>query len=267
MTPRIAGMPNFRDAGGHRADGGFVRRGLLFRSDQVADLSREDSALLSGLGLRVVFDLRTEAERVMMPGGRIAGATHVPLDVMADDRQSLPARLLRLLAEPENAEPLLGHGRGAAMFLESYRSYVRLGSARRALGQLYTGLASPDCLPALCHCTTGKDRTGWACAALQTLLGVSYEDVLADYLESNRFVLPKYRPHLDAFAARGGDPMLLMPILSVRQEYLDASFDEVHSEFGSIDAYFRDGLGIDGRTIDDLRARFVEPAPPCGPAQ
>lgn len=267
MTLRIASMPNFRDVGGHRANGGYIRRGLLFRSDQVGTLSSGEGEQLSGLGIRMVYDLRTDAERTMMPGGRIAGATHVPLDVMADDRQSLPARLLRLLVEPESAEPLLGHGRGVSMFLESYRSYVRLGSARSALGRLYRGLANRESLPALCHCTTGKDRTGWACAALQTLLGVPREDVLADYLESNRFVLPKFQPHLDAFAARGGDPLLLTPVLSVRPEYLDASFEEVRREFGTIEAYFRDGLGIDERIIDDLRAHLVESAPTLGPAQ
>jgi protein-tyrosine phosphatase len=261
MTSRIASMPNFRDAGGHRTAGGYLRRGLLFRSDQLGGLSREEGELLSGLGLKVVYDLRTDAERSMLPEARIPGATHVPLDVLADDRQSLPARLLRLLVEPESAEPLLGNGRGAAMFLESYRSYVRMPSARLALGRLYSGLADPDSLPALCHCTTGKDRTGWACAALQTLLGVPYDDVLADYLASNRFVLPRYQPHVDAFAARGGDPMLLMPILCVRPEYLEASFDEVRREFGSIEGYFRDGLGITDGTIAELRSRFVGSSP------
>jgi protein-tyrosine phosphatase len=254
-------MPNLRDVGGHRTtDGGLVREGLLFRSDQIGALTAEEGERLSGLGLRTVYDLRTDAERAMLPGGRIAGAIHVPLDVMADDSQSLPARLLRLFVEPEAAEPLLGGGRAVALFLDSYRSYVRLDSARAALAQLYAGLAETSALPALCHCTTGKDRTGWACAALQTLFGVPYDDVLADYLASNRFILPKFRPHLEAFAARGGDPELLKPVLSVRQDYLEASFEEVRREFGTIEGYFSGGLRLDAARIERLRHRFVQSA-------
>ena len=260
MTPRISAMPNFRDAGGHRtADGGRVRTRLLYRSDQINGLTGDDLGALSGLGLRFVYDLRTAAERDHEPGERIPGATHVSLDVMADDRKSAPSQLLRLLGNPDAAGELLGEGRAVTMFIESYRSLVRLGSARAAFGRLYAGLADAGSLPALLHCTTGKDRTGWACAALMRLLGVPYDVVLRDFLASNEFILPKYRPHLEAFAARGGEPGLLAPVLSVREEYLAASLEEVRLEFGSMERYFSAGLGIGEDTQRALRDRFVAP--------
>ena len=258
MTVVVASMPNFRDVGGRRtSDGGYVRTGMLFRSDQIAQLTQDDAAALGGIGLRYVYDLRTEAERAMLPGERIAGATHVSLDVLADDRQSVPARLLRLFADPGSAESILGNGRGAAMFVESYRSFVRLPSARAGFRQLFVGLADPGHLPAMLHCTTGKDRTGWACAALQLLLGVPHDAVQEDYLESNARVLRKYEPHLNAFAAAGGDPSILLPVLSVRQEYLDAAIDAACRDYGSIEGYFRDGLQVGDESMRSLRQRFV----------
>jgi protein-tyrosine phosphatase len=258
MTVVVASMPNFRDVGGRRtAGGGHLRTGVLFRSDQIAQLNQHDAAALTGIGLRYVYDLRTEAERVMLPGERIAGATHVSLDVLADDRQSMPARLLRLFADPGSAESVLGDGRGAAMFVESYRSFVRLPSARAGFRQLYEGLAGPEHLPAMLHCTTGKDRTGWACAALQLLLGVPQAAVLEDYLESNPRVSRKYEPHLKAFAAAGGDPSILLPVLSVRPEYLEAAIAEARRGYGSIEGYFRDGLGVGDETVRALRQRLV----------
>ncbi len=185
-------MPNFRDAGGHRVPGGgTMRAGLLYRSDHVGQLSAGEAEALAGLGIKVVYDLRTEAERLMTPDHRIAGATRVPLDLMADDEQAAPAQLLRLLEHPRVAKAALGNGQAAALFVEGYRSIVTLPSARAGLGRLYGGLLDPDGLPALCHCTTGKDRTGWTCAALQTLLGVPQDEVLQDFLASNRHIVPK----------------------------------------------------------------------------
>ncbi|MCJ7452425.1 MAG: tyrosine-protein phosphatase, partial [Steroidobacteraceae bacterium] len=241
-------MPNFRDAGGHRlAGGGIMRPGLLYRSDHIGPLSVGEARAVAGLGIRVVYDLRTEAERIMAPDECIPGAKQVALDLMADDSQAAPAQLLRLLEHPRVAKVALGNGKAAALFIEGYRSIVTLPSARAGLGRLYGGLLEEAGLPALCHCTTGKDRTGWTCAALQTLLGVPQDEVLRDFLASNRYIVPKYQARVAEFAARGGDPALLTPVLSVLPEYLEASFDEVRRAYGTIEGYFGEALGLDAR--------------------
>ena len=258
MNLHISSMPNLRDAGGHRTAGGATMRpGLLYRSDHIAELSPADTSALAGVGIKVVYDLRTDAERAMQPGDCIPGARHVALDLMADDRQAGPAQLLRLLEHPRAAKAALGDGRAVALFVEGYRSVVKLPSALAGLRRLYGGLAEESSLPALCHCTTGKDRTGWACAALQTLLGVPYEGVMEDFLASNRYVMPKYRARVEEFAARGGDAALLVPVLSVLPEYLEASFDEIRRTYGSIEGYFGEGLGLDARAQQALRDRFL----------
>ena len=258
MTVTVGSMPNFRDVGGRRTlDGATMRTGLLYRSDQIPSLPADDVQALTRLGLRYVYDLRTESERAILPGDRVPGAMHVPLDVLADDRQSMAARLVRLLADPGPAESLLGEGRGVAMFVASYRSFVELPSALTAFRRLFEGLAEADRLPALLHCTTGKDRTGWACASLQLFLGVPQDEVLEDYLESNRRILPKYAPHIAAHAARGGDPAILEPMLAVRAEYLDASIEAALRAHGSIEGYFRSGLGLDDATLDALKGQFL----------
>ena len=136
MNLRIPSMPNFRDAGGYRAAGGAtMRAGLLYRSDHIPELSPADTAALVSLGIKVVYDLRTEAERTMLPGERIPGAIHVPLDLMADDRQAAPAQLLRLLEHPRAAQALLGNGKAEALFVGGYRSVVTLAERTRGAWQ------------------------------------------------------------------------------------------------------------------------------------
>jgi protein-tyrosine phosphatase len=106
---------------------------------------------------------------------------------------------------------------------------------------MFTTILDADRRPALFHCTTGKDRTGWAAAATLTLLGVSEENVLADFMITNRDLRPALKPHFDQFAAAGGDPALLRPVLGVEANYLLASFDEMQTRFGTIADYFSQG--------------------------
>lgn len=155
---------------------------------------------------------------------------------------------------------MLGGGRGIAMFREKYRQFVSLGSAREAYGVLFRGLAEPDELPALIHCATGKDRTGWAIAALQLLFGVADDVVRDDFLASNDELGPTLQPVIDRFVAAGGDASIFEPMARVRAEYLEIALDEVARRFGSIEAYFADGLGLDASIQDRLRDVFVEAA-------
>ena len=95
---------------------------------------------------------------------------------------------------------------------------------------------------------------------LLTVLGVSREDVTRDYLLTNQQLLPALQPVVDRFAAAGGDPALLRPILGVRQDYLDAAFDEARSRFGSMDDYLADGLRLNDEMRLQLRSVLTDVA-------
>ena len=59
----LVGANNFRDLGGYPTnDGGTTRWGQLFRSDALHELTEDDLALLRGMGLAGVVDLRTAIE-------------------------------------------------------------------------------------------------------------------------------------------------------------------------------------------------------------
>ena len=256
---RIASLPNLRDLGGWpTAGGGHVRRGLLYRSTDLGKLSDADVPAVAALGLRVVYDLRTESERTAEPDRVPAGADHVVLDVLADAPGAGPAQLLAVLSDPTAAAAELGAGRGAAIMAEAYRDTARLGSALRAYRRLFSDLAQERNRPALFHCTTGKDRTGWASAAMLMLLGVSDEDVMVEYLLTNDQLLPALRPVFDRFASAGGDPELLRSVLGVEPGYLEAGLDEMRGRYGTIAGYFSDGLGLDADVQAALRDAFVD---------
>jgi protein-tyrosine phosphatase len=256
--PTISSAPNLRDTGGYATrDGGQVRTGLLYRSEQLSRITDADMPALEKLGLKKIYDLRTEGERAEQPDRVPSGAQYVVVDVLKDEKQAAPAELLHLLSNPQEANAKLGGGQVAKMFIKAYVDLISLPSARAGFAELFTALAGENNLPALYHCTTGKDRTGWASAALLTLCGVSDEDVMRDYLLSNDTILPEYQAMIDKFTDIGVEQEILLSILGVRREYLEASFKEMKDSFGSIQDYFAKGLGIDESGQQGLRDRFV----------
>ncbi len=258
----IASLPNLRDIGGYAAaDGRRVRTGQLFRSTELSKLAGADLAKFAGLGVRTVYDLRTSAERAAEPDVVSAGTEVVVCDVLADSQDAAPASLLQVLEDPEAAKALLGGSRATEMFEKGYREIVSLPSALASYRSFFDGIADAHRRPALFHCTTGKDRTGWAAAATLMLLGVDEVDIRHDYELTNRDLLPALRPVLDRFRDAGGDPDLLKPILGVAPSYLDASLAEMEDRFGSIEGYFEKGLGIGPEVQAALRTDLTEPIP------
>jgi len=255
---QIATVPNLRDLGGWATPNGKVRPGLIFRSAEFASLQGADAAEFEKLGIRSVYDFRTKDEREAQPNVVPDGVEHIVIDILADSTDAAPAMLLKVVGDPEKAEEALGGGKALTLFQGSYREIIDLPSALAGYKEFFEQIASDEHRPALFHCTTGKDRTGWAAAALLMLLGVDKRDVYADYLLTNEQLVSMTKPVSDQFASLGGDPAVLAPVLGVQKEYLDAAIDEMTSKYGSIEGYFTDGLGLDEATIDKLRTSFTE---------
>ncbi|GAA3970127.1 tyrosine-protein phosphatase [Gordonia caeni] len=256
----VPALPNLRDLGGwSTADGRTVKSGKLFRSTDFRNVADDAQAALAGLDLRTIYDLRSEAERQALPDPALAGVTDVPLDVLADSKHAIPGNLNKILADPTVVAEFTKQmaGKSADFIAGTYRDLVTMPSAKNSYRRFYLGLLGEDSGPALFHCTTGKDRTGWAAAGFLSLMGVDRDAVYHDYLETNERLLPSLAPLFDEFAAAGGDPEALRPLLGVRREYLDAAFAEVAKAYGDVAGYFAQGLGIDAAGQDRLRDRYL----------
>ncbi|OOL31451.1 protein tyrosine phosphatase [Rhodococcus rhodochrous] len=253
-------IPNLRDVGGYATrDGASVRRGIVFRSTDLSRVTDADARVLSGLGLATVVDLRTEPERQAAPDRLPEGVRTLALDVLADrEHGSIAAHMKELLTDAAFAREVLGDGRGAEYLRGSYRDFVLLPSARAAYRTLLQTLLAGDADPVLVHCTTGKDRTGWASAVLLLALGVDEDTVFEDYLLTNERLLPVFAPVLEALTAKGVPRGDLESVLGVRAEYLATALAAAEETFGSFDRYLSDALGLtdSGRAL--LRQRLLE---------
>jgi protein-tyrosine phosphatase len=260
-APPLAALPNLRDAGGlPTRDGGRVRTGLLYRSGQLDRIEGDVGAAFAALGVRTVVDLRTDAERAAGPDRVPPGTRQLVANVLGDHAGAVAARLPRLIREVARVEQAVRDGHVQELFERTYRDFVTLPSARTAYATLYRAIADApdDELPLLFHCTAGKDRTGWGAAALLLLLDVPVTAVIEDFMLSDRLSLAGFRPLVELFAARGGDPDLLHPILGVDPSYLAAGVEELERRHGDAAGWFADGLGLDDDVQRRLRERLVE---------
>jgi protein-tyrosine phosphatase len=248
-------VANFRDLGGHTTrDGRRVRHGRLFRSGHLAHCSDADVATLAEIGLRRVFDFRTQDDIEKDGSDRLpAGTEHMRLP-MPDPAANEDIRHMIRESGPDGIERLFGDGGAERMMI---RSAANLVTERRAPYKRFVEeLARPESWPALFHCSAGKDRAGWAGSVVLLAVGVDEGEVVEQYLLSNRD-LERNRERLSTDQTVGWQDLLL-PLLEVRVAYIEASFDAVRRSWGSFDAYFHDGLGISEAQRAQLADNLLE---------
>jgi protein-tyrosine phosphatase len=246
----LSSASNFRDIGGYRTqDGRWVRMGLAYRSNGLAELSDADSVRVESLGLKLICDLRLEQERFRLPDAEIAGAYPIWADVAADSAHQSSA--LSALLDSGDRSAVTNFIKGA------YRDFVDLPSAQIAYRRLLELLADPENLPMLFHCTAGKDRTGWAQAILLSILNVPRSTIIQDYVLTDRYLsssaMDQIRKSMPAV-----DEKMVQVLVAADPRFLVTAFREVDERYGSFDGYLKLGLHIDERTIRQLRSIFLQ---------
>ncbi|MYV99498.1 tyrosine-protein phosphatase [Streptomyces sp. SID3343] len=252
----LEGVRNFRDTAGlPTADGRRMRAGRYFRSGHLGTPTEADKAALAGLGIRLVVDLRSPAD-IELDGADVLpdGARWLNLS-MSD-----PARHSDFFSEIRNADmsvlrERLGNGRAEKSIAADYRDQVVTRVHKHA--QLLRALTDADGLPVVVHCSAGKDRAGIAAALVQRIVGVSHDDVIANYLVSNA-PENRYEPNTDKLAMRPGLLELFQPFLEVREEYLRGALEVMDTHWGSFEAYLDQGLGLDADRLARLRTALLE---------
>ncbi|MER6500946.1 tyrosine-protein phosphatase [Streptomyces sp. NPDC001455] len=252
---------NLRDLGGIAVGPDrFVRPGAVLRSGGLGELDIERDTAVAAFGIRTVVDLRTADERAAAPDRLPPGARLFVADVLGDNPGLAPARLRALLADPAAADRLLGDGKAEEVFAGSYRRMVLSPCASAAYRAFVETAADDRARPVLFHCTTGKDRTGWAAVLLLMLLGASREAARAEFLAVNRVAWGTCAPYVRSFLDAGGDPEIASAIVEVRPRYLDVALDAMDERWGGLDGYVRDGLRIPRAAVERLRDGLVVPA-------
>lgn len=248
MTPRVAyeldveGCFNVRDAGGWDTTGGPpMREGVLFRGDEALRMTPAGQAVIDGLNLQAVIDLRSRIHFERGPGfGDPSITHHVPVVdrviVTADHRPVDTPADIALLYD------------GMVDF--------RRANLVRAIELIADHTARG---PVLVHCMAGKDRTGIVVALVQAAIGVPLESIVDEYARSD--APSRLRRAAMVADPRPGDPAVVTSspfIWTAPAEAMRLFAVQAIERHGSLEAWPR-ALGVTAAHVTRLRQHLLLP--------
>jgi protein-tyrosine phosphatase len=237
----LSGASNFRDLGGYpTSDGRTVRWRQIFRSNHLGHLTDDDVSVLRELGVRSAFDFRGTEERT----AALCGMPEISVHSLPVEPTVVAAlRAIAAAGTPLSTDHAVEVMRG------SYSGYVQNNTQH--FRTLFAHLLE-DRAPLVIHCTAGKDRTGFACALILHTLGVSQDIISEDYLLTNRF----YRRDPNHSTDLPDD--IRQVLGSVQASFLAAAFEAIEADYGDLETYLREGLGLGAAERAHLEARYLQ---------
>lgn len=245
---------NFREIGGiDTGNGSRMKKGILYRSDELSQLTKNDRKIFDGLNIKTVIDLRGVQERKKKVD-RIPddlNVLNIPIDHRNQDLKQMQffLFLIQKSKDFDFEEYIKGHYFGTAF------------ECTAQIKTILTLLSDEKNLPALIHCTVGKDRTGFTSALLQLLAGVPRDVVLDEYMATNKYIGVRIKQIvrmiriLSLFRASIEQ---IQPMLEVRPAYLNNVLDEIFRRCGSIENYLLTCCNMEQPVIDRLKELLVE---------
>jgi protein tyrosine/serine phosphatase len=236
---------------------------VLIRADNLQDLSKRDvSRLVDDLHLQTVLDLRSSGEVHLTGPGPLKGAglTHHRFSLIpewdGEPDQAEVERALDAATQDKALPPLPARPRQTdpTDLGEHYLGYVR--DAGPAIGKALRVLADPASGTTLVHCAAGKDRTGVVVALALSLVGVTRDAVVADYVASAERIEQIHARLLKTDAYGPGlanvPPADMTPMAGSMEAFLDA----VDREYGGPHGLAM-SVSVDEEAVARLGARLV----------
>jgi len=238
-----------------------VKWGQVYRSGELPKLTDDDVETLEGLRLRTVTNFLLPEEIEKHGLDRLPeGVREILLPITSEGMTEIAVGGRRAMETGDfSAMP-------PEMNQEVHR--LLLDDAKEQYAALLRALIDPSNRPMAFHCSHGVHRTGTATAVLLSALGVPWETVREDYLLSNTYREAEVTHRLEQIrnmvAQEQGIPPEQVDMTNVEAfyiqqgTYIDASLDQAVKEYGSMEGYITDGLGITDEEISLLRAQLLQ---------
>ncbi len=240
----LEGAVNFRDLGGYPAEGGrTVRWRTIYRSDSLSDLTDSDVSGLRQLGINTLCDFRLSEESERKPN-RLPNGHRINVVRL----RFVPEGTLDMLAAINRGQ--YGPADVEREVLIHYKKFVNDHAFEYR--RVFEIILAKDSLPLLMHCTSGKDRTGFAAAAVLLAVGVAREIIVSDYALTN-----DYRRDIGHLFSNAVSKQTLDVLTSANPRYIEAALDEIDARFGTTEAWL-ESLGVSPSRRARLRDLLTE---------
>ena len=256
-------LNNLRDLGGIRTtDDHVIKENRLYRSGQLFFADPEDIKKLKSLGISKIFDLRSGDERIEKPDPQIADEVNIHLPIIREvfagitrDEKS-EEKAFEMMIQAVKKDPSYG-----IRYMED--TYLNMVNDEYSVSQyaaFVKAVADNENGAILWHCTAGKDRAGFATVLLLEILGVSRQDILEDYLETNGYLYEEMESIIRMLRKKmelGGAEDVIMNFFGARAEYLDMIYKYVEENYGGMAGFIRDAMGISDEEKEKIREKYL----------
>ncbi|MCM1545885.1 MAG: tyrosine-protein phosphatase [Clostridiales bacterium] len=253
---------NTRDLGGiPTEDGRVIKHGKLLRSGKLYKIPAKTVEALKGYGVTTVIDLRIFTEQEEDPDTLWEGVKYVHLPVLCTATPGI------------TRERSMKH----TMVIESKRIKTEFGTADNYMAEMYCAvllneepqellkkalrliIENDGCI--LWHCSGGKDRAGILAMLVESLLGVSEEIIVDDYIASHRFQRARFfwnRAGLVIAPCSLRLKKILFGMMAAKPQYLTVAMDRVKEKYGSLVGYCKEVLGVTDDDIALMKEKYLE---------
>lgn len=242
----LQGATNFRDLGGYStSNGSKVKWGKVYRSADLSKLTVQDLAELEKRKIRSVVDFRGPIEIKQAPDKLPSNvkAINLPAGSHQVNPNGIYLQLKTKVATDSMMRSFYGLTDSLAFRYKPFFAALLIQPAESAL---------------LFHCTAGKDRTGMAAAFFLTALGVSKEQVMADYVASNYYRSDENKRMMPRLKSIGFSDEMVQDLMGVKESYLETTFQSIIAKYGSLETYFQRELGLGKNELTKLQNLYLE---------
>ena len=231
----MEGAYNFRDLGGIRTkEGRRVKWGLLFRADDLSNLTYNDLKYLESIPITSVVDFRAIAETRRTPDKLPAGV-----------RFTFPISITRMNLSTEGVKAKLEESNMDMYMKQMNRLLVSDPVCIRSYRTLFNILQHRLSAPIVFHCSAGKDRTGMAAALILFALGVDERTIMEDYLASRIYLADKYHSIVEKYPRAEA-------MFTVKRPFLLAGINQIKREHGTVESFLVKTLNVNIERMKDM---------------
>ncbi len=233
---------NFRDLGGYLTIANVtVKKDVLFRSDALTNLTPEDISTIINKNIRTVIDLRTkfEIEQGENKLAHLEGVDYYNISLMDNVHSN----------EMNSLENTMPDSMG-----ELYVSL--LDNACSEIVAVFDIILNNSDYGTVFHCTAGKDRTGVIAALILDLLGVSFGDIIDNYIITEQLMEPIFTEMASKYENATGT---IFPkyLFESRAESIEELLQHLYSKYFGAKSYLITN-GFDQSKINRFKKAFLE---------
>lgn len=251
----LAGADNARDLGGLKTtDGKIIQKGHLIRSNRLSRITKKDTDILcEQYHLRKIIDLRTPMEVEQEADVEVPGASYMNIPFFVES-------MIGISHEKENRHHMMRRMDDLPKMEDLYVMIVENPYCRKQMSKALQQVMHTENGAVLWHCTEGKDRCGLLSAMVLFCLNVSEQDVMEDYLKTNKAAAKRIDQLYQKWRNLGiskGRAERMEGMFIAKEEFMQAALNSMKKEFGSPEAFIGQALEIPEQEIENFREKVL----------